>query len=138
MAVLLCKGQLISKEYFQMFCFQIFQKTRLKFFYFFALAYWGRNFSFAFWENWKKPKFSFQINWPLEGKQASMQIHQSGTLRRTCSMACKLLLFFFPLTQACYATDFLSSVFFLSPIYCVKEKEKGLSNVVVQPPSPDR
>ena len=27
-----------------------------------------------------------------------MQIHQSGTLRRTCSMACKLLLFFSPLT----------------------------------------
>ncbi len=43
-------------------------------------------------------KSAFEINWSLEGKQASMQIHQSGTLRRTCSMACKLLLFFSPLT----------------------------------------
>ena len=49
-------------------------------------------------EDLKTPEGHFKNNWPLEGKQASMQIHQSGTLRRTCSMACKLLLFFSPLT----------------------------------------
>ena len=30
----------------------------------FALAYWGWNFLFVFWENWKK-KCPFEINWPL-------------------------------------------------------------------------
>ena len=28
----------------------------------FAQAYWGRNFSFVFWENWKN-KIFFEINW---------------------------------------------------------------------------
>ena len=34
-------------------CLQLFQKTNLKI-QIFALAYWGRNFSFGFWKNWKK------------------------------------------------------------------------------------
>ena len=33
-------------------CFQFFQKSNLKI-QIFALAYWGRNFSFVFWKNWK-------------------------------------------------------------------------------------
>ena len=31
----------------------------------FVLAYWSRNFSFVFWENWRKTKSPFEINWPL-------------------------------------------------------------------------
>ena len=89
------KGQLISKCLFGVYNSP--QKMNLTS-QIFALAYWGQKFFVRFLGELKKPKFSFQINWPLEGKQASMQIHQSGTLRRTCSMACKLLLFFSPLT----------------------------------------
>ena len=33
-------------------CLQFFQKTNLKI-QLFALVYWGRNFSFNFWKNWK-------------------------------------------------------------------------------------
>ena len=40
------------------------QKTNLKMLIF-ALAYYGRNFSFVFWENWKQTKRPFEINWPL-------------------------------------------------------------------------
>ena len=44
------KGQLM---YF--WCLQFFQKTNLKTLIF-ALAYWGRNFSFIFWKYWKHKK----------------------------------------------------------------------------------
>ena len=33
----------------------------------FALTYWGRNLSFVFLEELKKPKSPFEINWPLVG-----------------------------------------------------------------------
>ena len=58
----LSKGQSISKCLF--WCFQFSQKTNLKT-QIFALAYLGGNFSFIFWENWKKSKFPFEIKWPL-------------------------------------------------------------------------
>ena len=45
-------------------CCQFSQKTNMKT-QVFALAYWGRNFLFIFWENWNKPKCLFEINWPL-------------------------------------------------------------------------
>ena len=44
------KGQLISKE---ILVSSILPKNELEIF---ALAYWGRNFLFVFWENWKNQK----------------------------------------------------------------------------------
>jgi len=38
----------------------------------FALAYWGRNFSFVFWEL-KKSKSPFEINWPLKVKSLALR-----------------------------------------------------------------
>ena len=54
------KGQLISEENFTS---SILPKNELKN-VIFALAYWGRNFSFVFWENSKNQK-PFEITWSL-------------------------------------------------------------------------
>ena len=54
------KGQLISKGNWYL---QFFHKINLKILIF-APAYWGRNFSFVFWKNWKS-QIPFEINWPL-------------------------------------------------------------------------
>ena len=42
----------------------------------FALAYWGRNFSFVFWGELKKTKSPFKINWPLEAAGKLEFLHQ--------------------------------------------------------------
>jgi hypothetical protein len=39
----------------------------------FALAYCGRNFTFIFFGELKKPKSPFEINWPLSKKIMSNQ-----------------------------------------------------------------
>ena len=43
--IFVIKGRLISKGNF-------LPKNKLDFFLIFALAYWGRDFSFIFWKNW--------------------------------------------------------------------------------------
>ena len=60
--MVLVKGQLISKGNFSVFNSP--KKTNLKT-KSFILDYWGRNFLFVFWENWKKQKCPYEINWPL-------------------------------------------------------------------------
>ena len=50
-----------------LWCLQFFRKMNLKTLIF-APAYWGRNFSFVFWKNWKH-KSPFEINRPIKAKR---------------------------------------------------------------------
>ena len=44
----------------------------------FALAYWCRNFSFVFWENWNNQKAIFEINWLLVVKQVERPVRSTN------------------------------------------------------------
>ena len=67
---LLLKDQLISKGNFGVF------SSSKKQFLIFALAYWGRNFSFGFLKNWKNQRSPFKMNQPSVNVKPMRKIAQ--------------------------------------------------------------
>ena len=93
-------------------CLWFSQKTNLKS-QFFALAYWGKIFSFVFWENWRKEKWTFEINWPLVG----------ADVRR---LRCMILISWFGVTIAPLAPRFRRT--------CSFSNKAGIRGSVVRRP----